>query len=403
MQSELAELKQNLTDLVNENLGSIKQVLVQQHEHHTDRFDKIYEALGALEQSEPEKKQPGLPHVQTPSFSGDGDDPLTFLKDFDLYTKFHGWDEDKTILLFSLSLRGPAKQWILQLEPGSYKSLKELIDLFSTRFLCQTDNFRLRQELNMRKQLDNESVTSFANDITSRCQRLNLSKEEKLNYFLLGLKRNLQNFVVLQQPKTFDEAVQLAKLKSSIKAEPTFTTGDVLAIQKGLMEEINRKSSPKAQVAAVNQNPNFEQRNFPNNNQRLDIQIRRVIREELAKAPRDVRGFSNRPGMQTNRGQNNRGDFYGLRSQRTTMGFVICHSCGRVGHYARNCFARSRDARGFTNSQDARGFRDSHDARGFRDSRDARGVNDARDTRIPSQGDRMNRTAVRSQQRQGNF
>ena len=77
----------------------------------------------------------------------------------------------------------------------------------------------LRQELDMRQQGPNESVEAYAADIANKCHRLSLNEAEKMNYFIRGLKKELQYHVRISRPATYQEAVELAKLESAIPSE----------------------------------------------------------------------------------------------------------------------------------------------------------------------------------------
>ena len=74
----------------------------------------------------------------------------------------------------------------------------------------------LRRQLRTRRQGSDESVESYADDITRKCYQLGASEAEKdLEYFVDGVRADLLEHVSIRQSKTFGEALQQAKLKES--------------------------------------------------------------------------------------------------------------------------------------------------------------------------------------------
>ena len=61
-----------------------------------------------------------------------------------------------------------------------------------------------------------ETVADYYYDILSFCSRLNLPKSEWLNCFARGLRPEIREHVILQQPPDFESALNIAKLKELV-------------------------------------------------------------------------------------------------------------------------------------------------------------------------------------------
>ena len=73
----------------------------------------------------------------------------------------------------------------------------------------------MRQKLEERRQLG-ETVADYYYDILSLCSRLNLPNSECLHCFVRGLRLEIREHVILQQPPDFESALSIAKLKELV-------------------------------------------------------------------------------------------------------------------------------------------------------------------------------------------
>ena len=73
--------------------------------------------------------------------------------------------------------------------------------------------WQVRQKLEERRQLLGETVADYYYDILSFCSRLNLPKSEWLYFFVRGLRPEIRDHVILQQPTDVDSALNFARLK----------------------------------------------------------------------------------------------------------------------------------------------------------------------------------------------
>ena len=71
----------------------------------------------------------------------------------------------------------------------------------------------MRQKLEERRQLLEETVADYYYDILSFCSRLNLPKSQWLYCFVRGLRPEIRDHVILQQPTDVDSALNFVRLK----------------------------------------------------------------------------------------------------------------------------------------------------------------------------------------------
>ena len=89
--------------------------------------------------------------------------------------------------------------------------------------------------------------------VRTHCSRLNLPQYEWTHYFVQGLKPEISEYVVLQQPGSFETAENFAKLKESVLSSsekpPVFDPRQVSAqiVEQGQ----NRENSQRASSASI--------------------------------------------------------------------------------------------------------------------------------------------------------
>lgn len=155
-------------------------------------------------------------HQESQGHPAESDDASNFLEKFQLYAKFNKWSNEELLQTFPLLLSGTAEIWYTTLDKTLLTSFDQLAKLFCDRFLFQTANWVLRQGLGQKKQGSTESLNAYSANIRRRCQRLAIPIGEQLHYFILGLHPALRNYVILQQPKSLEEAENEARIKDSL-------------------------------------------------------------------------------------------------------------------------------------------------------------------------------------------
>ncbi len=90
-------------------------------------------------------------------------------------------------------------------------------ETLKTRFSARNLGFLFCQELYARKQGPTEPLSNLTEDIIKKCQRLSLTDAEMMNIFINGLVEDIKSHVILNQPKSFSEAENLARLRDSVR------------------------------------------------------------------------------------------------------------------------------------------------------------------------------------------
>ena len=232
----------------------------------------------------------------------------------------------------------------------------------------------------MRKHAPSEPIDDYITDITRSCKRLKLSDAETVRYFIEGLQGDLQAYVSLGRPKTFQEAESLACMKDIVNRRQGATeTNSVLKQMETIFTKFleQPRSTSKVIAAAA------PAQNMSNTDKKLDdlsAQIKQIqkqrrqqqqVQASYAMAAYDQPQGTSRPSQPRNwqggqsiqvdqlqrqvthlenelrRYQNPRQpDFRSFgRSYRSTEGDPICTYCSRVGHTWRSCRQCTRDPR----------------------------------------------------------
>ena len=158
------------------------------------------------------------PVVEFPLFYGDErEDVREFLGNYRRAGLLNGWDEEKLALGLPLFLKKHASVWFKTLtEADENESFQVLSQKLISHFESKVTLWQLRQKLEERRQLLGETVADYYYDILSFCSRLNLPKSEWLYCFVRGLRPEIRDHVILQQPTDVDSALNFARLKELV-------------------------------------------------------------------------------------------------------------------------------------------------------------------------------------------
>ena len=154
------------------------------------------------------------PVVEFPLFYGDErEDVREFLGNYRRAGLLNGWDEEKLALGLPLFLKKHASVWFKTLSGSENLTFEVLSQKLISHFESKVTLWQLRQKLEERRQLSGETVTDYYYDILSFCSRLNLPKSEWLYCFVRGLRPEIPEHVILQQPPDLESALNFAKLE----------------------------------------------------------------------------------------------------------------------------------------------------------------------------------------------
>jgi len=229
----MAELAQTLTDNNQTFVDTFQQSFDKLFTVFSEQNKKTHEDFLAANTNAKANSSGRASLGNAPTFSGRDNDALEFLEQFCYFADFHNWDEKQRLSAFAISLTGLARTWLFTLDK-KYSTFTELANLFKERFISKSDDWILRQELNSRKQLMQESVAEYSSDILKRCQRLNIPKQEQLHFFIQGLLPDIRDYVILSQPTSIDKSI-IAKIRSTVKSNNSLgiNAQDIADLKKG--------------------------------------------------------------------------------------------------------------------------------------------------------------------------
>ena len=183
--------------------------------------NELQTQLSAVQAALEGNLQSGL--FQLHSFNGlPNEDINEWLSRFEALAKFHSWSNAKKLNALPLSLGGPAKAWFDTQCPERKADFTVLTDGLKTRLGSQSLEFLFRQELYARKQGPTEPLSLYTEDIIKKSQRLALSDKDLLNVFINGLRDDIKTHVILNQPDSFAEAENLARLREAVSKFGSF-------------------------------------------------------------------------------------------------------------------------------------------------------------------------------------
>ena len=350
---------------------------------HTDIEQESHQQRTQLAAMQTELESKSSSHGLRPDkFDGNPiADASSWLDNFQRIAKVNKWTPDVQLNAFPLYLQGIAHAWFLALPAPVSSDLTKLFDAFIERFASGPQEWILIQQLSARKHSKSEPLDDYIADITRLCKRLRLSENEQMRYFIEGLQGDLQAYVSLGRPKTFQEAESLARMKDIVnKRQGVVDTQSILDKMQTMFSKLLDQPSTTKIIAATETGPGIpasdkkidELSNQIKTLQQQQQQLQqRYLSGNYAMAAYDPPPGNSRPFQARNwQGQPNRQieqlqrqmarlendlrryqnprrpDFrsYG-RSFRSTEGDPICTFCNRVGHTWRLCRQRVRDPR----------------------------------------------------------
>ena len=280
---------------------------------------------------------PKMSGAQPPIFRGSAKDDIEdWLDSFERYALFNHWTPEEQLLGLMMFVGGNAKRFCQRLPNDTREDIDMLKEALREGFTSEHQNFLRRQELNARKQGVEESLDTYVDDIDARAQKLHLTDAETMQCFIQGLQSDLKEHVILTRPETYNEAVDAARLKNSLrncKPKPHTGTQEMLnMLVSTFTKALNTNSqNPVTKSAQQGQSDinRYEFLGLKNDIQALQTQLSAQNNQTVNQRPRDRTFYS----FNTSNFRNN----------RTTDGRPICGCCGKVGHHASRCFSQPRN------------------------------------------------------------
>ena len=212
------------------------------------------------------------PVVEFPLFYGDErEDVPEFLGNYRRAGLLNGWNEEKLALGLPLFLKKHASVWFKTLSGSENLTFEELSQKLISHFESKVTLWQLRQKLEERRQLLGETVADYYYDILSFCSRLNLPKSEWLYCFVRGLRPEIREHLILQQPPDLESALNIAKLKELVTLSRKSNNGQEVEN----FEELQSNPSEEEVKQSVGEESNVWSTDVQNNgNRRINRKFR---------------------------------------------------------------------------------------------------------------------------------
>ena len=121
------------------------------------------------------------------------------------------WQQVCLCILKDTYLKGHASAWFKSLGNVDGKTFDQLKALMTEHFASGASAWCIRQTLGQRRQLEKKPVSEYSYSVRMHCARLNLPASEWTHYFVQGLKPEIREYVILQQPANYEVAENYAK------------------------------------------------------------------------------------------------------------------------------------------------------------------------------------------------
>ena len=157
-----------------------------------------------------------------------------WLDHFEWIATAHSWGQELSCIQLPVYLGGAAKIWYETLQIEDRKEYNRLREKLVRSFQKIEVPVRRLQELVDRNQHLEERVSIYAYEKVKLCNQMDkkMLEKNKVIYFIQGLRRDLQTFVSLKEPKMLEDAIQLARKKEESLVDIDF------GIKKGKVRNI---------------------------------------------------------------------------------------------------------------------------------------------------------------------
>ena len=285
----------------------------------------------------------------TPFTGTAADNILDWLENFDRIAAHSVWNDQKQLQVIPVYLKDTALNFYRSLPEQTKTDINLLKAALRDRYHTQDRLYDMCVKLHELRQ--GSSLETYINDFDTLTRHLELPEQQKIHYFIFGLKRKLKQALLIRQPQRYDDAVTIAKRKHH------FANTDSDTQLLDLLQEIRNEVSLKHTVikqepysapihdAHVNQLQHDitqlqtdiqslkEAINIPHTQYAAPLDtIPAALQQQLSKMKEDIKHLQQMKCLNV---YPTPPGYY--RSFRTTDGLVICRRRNQVGHFARVC------------------------------------------------------------------
>ena len=173
----------------------------------------------------------------TPFRGTTADNILDWIENFDRIAAHNVWNDQKQLQVIPVYLKDTALNFYRSLPEQTKTDINLLKAALRDRYHTQDRLYDMRAKLRELRQ--GSSLETYINDLNTLARHLELPEQQKIDYFIFGLKSKLKQALLIRQPQTYDDAVTFAKRKHH------FADTDSDTQLMDLLQEIRKEVSLK--------------------------------------------------------------------------------------------------------------------------------------------------------------
>ena len=166
------------------------------------------------------------------------DNILDWLENFDRIAAHNVWNDQKQLQVIPVSVKDTALNFYGSFPDQTKTDINLLKAALRDRYHTQDRLYDMCVKLHELWQ--GPSLETYINDLDTLARHLELPEQQKIHYFIFGLKPKLKQALLIQQPQTYDDAVTFAKQKHHF-ADTDYSDTQLM----GLLQEIGKEVSLK--------------------------------------------------------------------------------------------------------------------------------------------------------------
>ena len=173
----------------------------------------------------------------TPFTGTAADNILDWLENFDRIAARNVWNDQKQLQVIPVYLKDTALNFYHSLPDQAKTDINLLKANLRDRYHTQDQLCDMRVKLHELRQ--GSSLETYINDLNTLARHLELPQQQKIHYFIFGLKPKLKQALLIWQSQTYGDAVTFAKQKHHFAD----TVSDTQLMD--LLQEIHKEVSLK--------------------------------------------------------------------------------------------------------------------------------------------------------------
>lgn len=242
---------------------------------------------------------------------GPNDDLDSFITRFKDYAELKNYTGAKTVLALNSLIEGHARTFLSTIPQEQKDTVAKIEKLLKDQFEGQSWLWGVETQLLSRKQNSTETLDDYSSDIMLWGRQTKKTDAELKSIFMRGLLPSTRAFVFSQQPETFQDALNAARLGISVQRTSEEQSSSCTS---------HHEKTVQPHVTHVSATP-------PTSSLENLCSLVQNISTRLESVENNLSRPIRRP-------ENHVGPNF--RPNRT----VVCYRCGYTGHKWRNCFAK---------------------------------------------------------------